>query len=346
VDSRNSVLSSFVSRGALPLCIAAALSSPAFAQAPLAMETPPAVAAEAAPAKPAPTPPPPPYSLPWQLRPVTAGNVIRSDTAIAFAENAKGEAAATTATTLLASYKVLPKLAALVRLAYVHFEPGEGLPKKTPIGNAFVNPLVGGLYQLDLVPGLKMGLFFGMTIPIGQGGNPTTDPDAAATASAAAAGVMGRASMDNALMAVNYLTFIPGVGIAYSAHGFTAQLEATVFQLFRVRNKDLMNAMGKQVDADTKRTNFTSGVHLGYFVIPQLSVGTEIRMQRWLSTPAAVDADGTKREQLSWAAGLRGHFKLPGNKWLRPGISYGMGVDDPMSAQKYKIVQVDVPFVF
>jgi hypothetical protein len=343
VDFRTA-LSKLVSRGALPLTLAAALSSPAFAQAPAA-EPPPTVAAEAGPPKPAPGPPPPPYSLPWQLRPVTAGNVIRSDTAIAFSENAKGEPAATTASTLLFSYKVLPKLAALVRLAYVHFEPGEGLPTKTPIGNAFVNPLIGGLYQLDLVPGLKMGLFFGMTIPIGQGGDPTKDMDAAATARAAGAGVMGRASMDNALFAVNYMTFVPGVGIAYSAKGFTVQLETTVLQLFRVRNKDLMNAMGKPVDPDTKRTNLTAGVHLGYFVIPQLSVGTELRMQRWMSTPAAVDADPTKREQLSWAAGVRGHFKM-GTKWLRPGLSYGMGIDDPMSAQKFKIVQVDVPFVF
>ena len=32
----------------------------------------------------APAPPPPPYSLPWQLRPVAAANVVRSDTAVAF----------------------------------------------------------------------------------------------------------------------------------------------------------------------------------------------------------------------------------------------------------------------
>jgi hypothetical protein len=333
-----------ISRGALPLIVAVSATTPAFAQAPSA-ETPPSVTAEAAPASPAPAPPPPPYSLPWQLRPVTAGNVIRSDTAVSFSDNAAGQSAATTVTTLLASYKVLPKLAAIIRVGYVHFEPGEGLAAKTLTGNAFVNPLVAANYQLDLMPGLKMGLFMGMTIPIGQGGDPTADADAAATTAAAAAGVYGRAAMDNALFAVNYLAFAPGAGLAYSTHGFTAQVEATLLQLFRVRNQDLKNAKGVLVDPDDKRTNFTTGLHLGYFLIPQLSVGTDLRMQRWLSTPAAVDKDPTKREQLTFAAGLRGHFKI-GTKWLRPGISYGMGFDDPMSAQKYRMVQIDVPFVF
>jgi hypothetical protein len=345
LDSNALSLSSrLLCRGALPLTLTFALATPAFAQAP-GGEAPPSVTAEAAPVQPAPAPPPPPYSLPWQLRPVTAGNVIRSDTAISFSENAAKQSAATTVTTLLASYKVLPKLAAIVRLGYVHFEPGEGLPAKALTGNAFVNPLIAANYQLDLKPGLRMGLFMGMTIPIGQGGDPTADADAAATAAAAAAGVYGRAGMDNSLFAVNYLALAPGTGIAYTTHGFTAQLEATLFQLFRVRNKDLKNAKGVAVDPDEKRTNMTAGLHLGYFLIPQLSVGTDFRMQRWLSTPAAVDKDPTKREQLTFAAGLRGHFKF-GTKWLRPGISYGMGFDDPMSAQKYKMVQIDVPFVF
>src|SRR5580765_6130552 len=49
----------------------------------------------------APTPPPPPYSIPWQLRPVAAANVVRSDTAVAFYDNGAGASGSTVATMLL-----------------------------------------------------------------------------------------------------------------------------------------------------------------------------------------------------------------------------------------------------
>ena len=64
----------------------------------------------------APAAPPPPYSLPWQLRPVAAVNVVRSDTAVAFYDNGMGATGSTVATMLLASYKVTPSLAPMVRL--------------------------------------------------------------------------------------------------------------------------------------------------------------------------------------------------------------------------------------
>jgi hypothetical protein len=66
----------------------------------LAQEAPAAVPA---PAKPK----PPPYSLPWQLRPAVVGNVVRSDTAVAFYKDAAGkESGSTVASMLLASYKI------------------------------------------------------------------------------------------------------------------------------------------------------------------------------------------------------------------------------------------------
>lgn len=53
-------------------------------------------------------PKPPPYSLPWQLRPAVAGNVVRSDTALALYEDpTTGQSGSTVASMLLASYKVL-----------------------------------------------------------------------------------------------------------------------------------------------------------------------------------------------------------------------------------------------
>src|SRR6185436_10615261 len=118
---------------------------------------------------------------------------------------------------------------------------------------------------------------------------------------------------------------------AYSRAGFTAQVEATLLQLTRVRNAN--------VDKDSSRTNFTSGLHLGYFVIPKVSIGGELRFQRWLSTPAFLAMWPERRETVSFAIGPRGHFKM-GNRWLRPGIAYAQGIDAPMETRKDRIVQV------
>ncbi len=46
------------------------------------------------------------------------------------------------------------------------------------------------------------------------------------------------------------------------------------------------------------------------------------------------------------AVGPRGYFKLGEKMWLRPGVAFAMGLDDPMKASEHKILQIDVPFAF
>jgi hypothetical protein len=89
-------------------------------------------------------------------------------------------------------------------------------------------------------------------------------------------------------------------------------------------------------------------LHLGYFFIPALSAGAELRYQRWLSTPLAIKADttGKLRDTLTMAVGLRAHFKLSDTVSLHPGIAYARGLDDPLAAAQYNIVQLDVPVQF
>jgi hypothetical protein len=290
----------------------------------------------------APPPAPPPYSLPWQLRPVAAANVVRSDTAVAFYENpVSGESGSTVASMLLGSYKVTPDFAPLVRLGVVSASAPSGT--MTPAGAidsgfSFINPVIGATYVFKLSPEFKVGAFLGLTIPVGSGGGESPDIE---SAFANRAGILARSAMDNAMFAVNYFTVFPGLGLAWVAHGFTVQAEVTLLQLFRVRANEV-------VEPDNSRTNFTMGLHAGYFFIPQLSLGAELRHQRWLSTPAAVEADTTDtlRDNTTIAVGLRGHFKLNDTMWLRPGIAYARGLDDPMDLQKYNILQIDVPFVF
>lgn len=285
------------------------------------------MATAAAPVPP-PAPPPPPYSLPWQLRPAAALNVVRSDSTVAFYDGAAGTSGSTVATMLLGSYKVTPNLAPLVRLGWVQ----NTAPGTAPDGQSFVNPLVGVTYARPAGP-IRLAATVAATIPVGQGSIGT--PANSGSAGANTAGIAARSGMDNAMFAVNYLTFMGGIDAAYVAHGFTAQLEATVFQLTRVRTST----------GDSSRTNSTAGLHLGYFLIPQLSLGGELRYQRWLSDAAPVKAAAVNRDMVSMGIGPRAHFKL-GKNWFRPGISYARGLDKPLTAASYNMVQVDLPFAF
>jgi hypothetical protein len=260
-----------------------------------------------------------------------AVSVVRLDTALALYNDKDSNANQTMASMLLISYKLTPRFAPFVRLGAVfHW----------PIADAevsLVNPAVGATYGLSFSHGLKLGLVLGVALPFGRGGGNQPNP---AGAAATRAGVLARSAMDNAMFAVNYLTLFPGVGLAWVGHGVTVQAEATFLQLIRVR--------GDLVDTDAARSNLTMGLHVGYFFIPQLSIGGELRYQVWLSTPSFVAADptGTQRDNLSLAVGLRGHFKVAKTVWFRPGIAYARGLDAPMSDRDYNIIQFDLPVVF
>ncbi len=273
-------------------------------------------------------PSPPPYSLPWQLRPAAAANVVRSDTSSGF-RSIGGNAGTTVVTLLTASYKITPDLAVLVRGGFVTDSP----PLKDE-ANAFLNPALGATYAVKLGSGFRLAPFLGLALPLGNGGGNTPDP---AVRAALGAGILTRSSMDNALFAVNYLTPFPGVDLAWVYKGLTVQAELTLLELLRVR--------GDLVDKDSTRTNFTSGVHVGYFLIPELSAGAELRYQRWLKNSGISESDA-RRDTATVAIGLRAHFQLSDTMWLRPGAAYVQALDAPMTDQSYRVAQLDLPFAF
>ena len=266
------------------------------------------------------------YSLPWQLRSVMPATAVRVDSVVAVYDG--GE---TFPTLVSGSYRATQRLSLLVRMGAIDNSPDAGNG-----ASAFVNPVVGASYGLPLGERLRLCGFLGIALPLGMGGGDGADP---AVAAAEKSGVPARSAMDNAMFAVNDLTFFPGVSLAWLQRHFTLQVEVTLLELIRVR--------GEQVQKDSAKTNFTSGLHLGYFVAPSLSVGAELRYQRWLSTPAAVAADmtGTLRDTLSFAVGPRLHVPL-GNGWIRPGIAYARGLSGTLDRQSYDIVQIDVPVSF
>ncbi len=311
---------------------AAAASAPPVEAAPPADAAPPAEPAAA-------KPKPPPYSLPWQLRSVIPATVLRSDTSFAFYKDpTSGKSGSTVASMLFGSYKIIPELSVLVRLGFVSSSP----PSPAKSGSGLTNPLLGAMFAPKISPSFKLGGFLGFTLPVGSGGGDKPTPE---TAAAVAAGAPARAAFDNAMFAVNYFTVIPGIDVAYVASGLTVQGEATLFRLMKARGPDTI---------DKSNTNLTLGLHVGYFIAPMFSIGAELRHQRWLSTPVGVKKDEAKassaqlgvRDQTTWAVGPRFHFKLSDSIWFRPGVSFGMPIDDPMSKSKYKTVQLDLPFVF
>ena len=324
----------WVSIAALPLLIASRAQGvdPPSAGAE-ALPLPPAVVADASNASavepaPAAKPTPPPYSLPWQLRPAGAVNVVRSDTSAGF-RTVNGAGGTTVVTLLLASYKVTPDLAVMVRAGYV-----DDAPSGSTSSSAFLNPAVGATYVVQLGHGFRLAPFLGLALPLGNGGGNTPDP---AVRAALGAGVLTRSSMDNALFAVNYLTPFPGIGLAWTKSGLTLQAEATLLELVRTR--------GDIVDKDAARTNFTSGLHVGYFIIPEVSIGAELRYQRWLKNTGVAESDA-RRDNATAAIGVRAHLKLAANLWLRPGAALVQPLDAPMTDQSYHVAQIDVPFAF
>jgi len=315
-----------------------ALATPTLAAQTGTVETTPAPAPPAAPAV-----PPPPYSLPWQLRPAAVGNVLRLDTSIGFYKTPATAMApavtggSTVASMLLATYKVTPTLAPILRLGVVQNDnPGPVMGS----GAAFANPVVGLTGGWKLPAKLRLSAILAGTVPIGSGGTKTAAQNTGSAAIAKGAPV--RSAMDNAMFAVNYLTVLGGADLAYVDGGFTAQVEVTMFQLWRVRNEICADGTSKCA-AESTRTNATAGLHLGYFILPILSVGGEIRYQQWLKHAAM---KSPARENVSFAVGPRFHFKMGPTTWLRPGISYATFIDQPLSKSRYSIVQVDVPFAF
>lgn len=287
---------------------------------------------------------PPPYSLPWQLRPVTAGNLVRVDSTAAGFNDANGNLDLALASVLTVSYRLRGHWAPMLRLGFV----GNNAPGAAHDGGSFANPVVGATYAREF-GSYRLALFGATTIPVGLGGGNAPNP---AAARAATASTTARPA-DDAMFAVNYLTPIFGVDFAYVNHGFTAQLEVTVQPMFRVRGDQ--NAAA----TDSFRMNAAAGLHLGCFIGSHVSLGADLRYQRWLSHPTTPDAangahvpiTGARMDTVTVALGLRLHFNLGGHANIHPGLSLtrgfdARGFDAPLVTAETTAVQIDIPVFF
>jgi hypothetical protein len=264
------------------------------------------------------------------MRPIASATVLRLDETVARFENPTTQARGTTwVTSAIGTYRLSPRIAALGRLTWLANDP----PGAEASGTALANPILGLTALLPLSAPHRAAAFLGATVPIGQGGG--LSPDATAAA-AMARGVPARSSFDNALFAPNHFTVIVGLGLARVTPAYTAQVEATLLRLLRARGPETV---------DAQRTNLTLGLHAGHFRSPRLSLGADLRYQRWLTDAAPVRGDAAARENLTLAIGPRMHVRL-WDRMFRPGIAYAWSLDRPFSSQKYDVLQIDLPLAF
>lgn len=261
------------------------------------------------------------YSLPWNLRPAIAPNLVRMDVAMAF--SSVGLNTATIVTAGAKPFTAVPDLGLYGRAGVVTYGPDASSGHAT-----VVNPLLYALWTPQVTAGVRVPLFVGVTVPVGTGSDASP-----LQRSTFGSGVYTRQAMDNALFAANYLTVTAGAGIMWMGHGVTAQAEVTVLQLTRV--------WGESVERDASRTNLTSGVHVGYQLLPWLTVSAEAHYQRWLSTPDAVARNDVMRSQFTVGGGVRGNIPV-GAVLLRPGVAFFTPVDGAMGAADQRVLQLDL----
>jgi hypothetical protein len=268
-----------------------------------------------------------PYSMPWQLRPVLPITMARLDNTFAF----YGTNGFTSVNDITVSYRIIPRVAALVRLGVA----GDNPPLYSG-SFGFVNPLIGAQVGFWPVKGLKVGAFLGFTLPIGMGGG--TQPNQGSQETMVAA-MYAHSGFDNPLFMPDYFTVWPGLDVAYVTHGFTAQLELSLPILSKAR--------GPQTEKSNV-VDLTTGLHLGYFFLPYLSAGLDFRYQRWLSDPdfVANDPTGYSRDNITIEPGFRFHVPISDTVMFQPGLALAFGLDQPMSGAGYKILRLDFPITF
>lgn len=253
---------------------------------------------------------------------------MRPETAIAHYED--GGHGATTAVPMITAMARLPEtgppsagLALVIRFASVFDRSAKMM----------ANPVFGLLYGVKLEDGMRVAFFLGKTFPLGA--------SASTNADVRTKGANARAQYDNSIFAANDIAIVPGVSAAWSKHGATIQGEATF-----IYTKRMLAEVATEPEAS--KSTLTCGLHIGVFATSFLSIGGELRYQRWLSAPFAVEKDRSRetRDNTSIAIGPRFHVPLGDHVWVRPGVAYQRYLDAPLDDRGYHIVQLDVPIVF
>jgi hypothetical protein len=303
---------------------------PVFAQQPPSPSSPAPDAFWPAYLEPVDTPrPKPPYTAPFQLRGVIPKNGVRVDTVLGLYRLGDNNAQVTVML-VSAQWRVAKPFALQVRWGIDSNQTGNDNSR-----TGIVNPTLGGLFGVPMGRDFRFAASVAIGAPVATGGGDAPDPNQVALQQE---GALARSAMDNTTFAVNDVGFPTGLSIAYVRRGVTAQIDATVIPSVRVKAKD--------TQPDSSKVNSTYGFFLGYAFVNSFSLGLELRYQRFLTTPSAVERDPSLRDNLTAAVGPRFSLELSDSARINPAITYGRGLRGRVEEQSFQMIQLDVPISF
>jgi hypothetical protein len=272
--------------------------------------------------------PRPLYTTPFQLRGVIPKTGVRLDTLLGLFRLADSDAQVAVAF-LSGQWRIVEELALQVRWGIDANETTDGGL------TGITNPTAGILFGVPIGRDFRFAASFAFGVPVATGGGNDGDRSAMDMQRQAA---LARSALDNTSFALNDVGLPTGLSFALVTSGVTAQIDATITPSIRVK--------AQETQPDSYKVNSTYGLFLGYAFAREVSLGAELRYQRYLTTPASVERDPSTRDNLTVAGGPRFSFRVRDSVWVRPGVSYGRGLRGPVEQQGFQMVQLDVPVSF
>ena len=272
----------------------------------------------------------PAYVTPFQLRSASPRTGVRLDTIVA-PYRYGGESALETVLFLSGQIRLHQHFFLQARWGFDDNRVGTGERNRT----GFVNPSLGFILAFPVGPLFRFAASTSIGLPLATGGGNGTDADGLLLQRQAA---LARSAMDNNAFSPNDLGVPTGLSLAFVHRGLTAQVDGTIIASGRVK--------GTGAEGDGAKVNSTFGFFMGYLVVPEVSLGAELRYQYYLLPPSLVDQDPSARDNLTVGAGGRLEIELSDSARMRPGVCLSTGVAGYVEQQSFRMVQFDVPISF
>jgi hypothetical protein len=270
------------------------------------------------------------YTRPFQLRGVIPGNGVKVDSTVA-PYRLDGVGGWVTVVLVSGQVRLVESLALQARWGFDDNRVSGGGGSRFGI----LSPTLGLLYGVPIGQGFRFAASTVVGFPVATGGGNAPHPNDIALQRQ---GMLARSAFDNTSFAINDVGFPTGLSLAYIACRLTAQADASVIPTVRIK--------GARAQSDTSKVNSTYGFFLAYRFVPAISVGAEVRYQRYLSTPSAVEQDPSARDNLTVGGGFRLNLPLSEGVRVRPGLCYSRGLRGPVEQQSFQMVQLDLPISF
>jgi hypothetical protein len=275
-----------------------------------------------------PTAAPAPYVMPFQMRSASPRTGLRVDTLVA-PYRYGADSALETVVFMSGQVRVQQHFFVQARWGFDDNRIGRGERNRT----GFVNPSLGLIVAFPVGSLFRFAASTAIGFPLATGGGNEPDADGLLLQRQAA---LARSAMDNNAFAANDLGVPTGLSLAFVKRGLTAQVDGTIIASGRV----------KGTGGDGAKVNSTFGFFLGYLLVPEISIGAELRYQYYLLPPSLVDLDPSARDNLTAGGGGRIELELSDSVRMRPGICVSTGLAGYVEQQSFRMLQFDVPISF